>query len=203
VNNQQIGITQNFNVHSFRNQSLANGIYLLTRAIHDGQQPSDPGDSLTPPAVKVVLGGMLVLLALIGLAMGRRSHDIDQATAFGLACYATLVLSPLAWAHYFVVELPALVCVPFWLFRRGRSTLAWVVPAVPPLLSWCYYLTMKTTGPLGLLGLGTAAWFVLVCGLVLVLDAMPARRTTLYRPNIRTRLANRQPADCSVTSEGL
>jgi len=210
VTNQQIGTTENFNIHSFRNQSLANSVYLLTRTVRHAPAadsieppPPDPAERFTLPAVKAVQGAMLAVLAALGLAIGRRSRGIDQATAYSLAAYATLVLSPLAWAHYFVVELPALICVPLWLSTRGRSTLAWVVPVIPPLLSWSYYLPMKTTGPLGLLGLGTTAWFVVVCGWILVLHMKPPLRATSLHSSMKTRVARNHRVDCPLLENQL
>ena len=41
-----------------------------------------------------------------------------------------------------------------------------VVAVLPVILSWSYYMAMPYTGGLGVLGLGTAAWFLLACGLI-------------------------------------
>ena len=99
--------------------------------------------------------------------MGRRGTGLDAHVAFGLACCATLVVSPLSWGHYFMVELPALICVPIWFWRRGMPMVARIAAGVPVVLSWSYYVAMPYVGGLGVLGLGTAAWFLGVCGLVL------------------------------------
>ena len=59
---------------------------------------------------------------------------------------------------------PAVLCVPLWISSRGKPRLALCVAAIPPILSWSYYVAMPYTGEIGLLGLGTAAWFVVACG---------------------------------------
>src|SRR5207244_1386807 len=97
-------------------------------------------------------GAVLVLLLGFGLLMVMRSDVPGQAAGFGLACVAILLVSPLAWGHYYVSILPACVCVPLWLALRGRRTLAWVFAIVPVLLTSLHYLAIRRTGPIGLLG---------------------------------------------------
>ena len=123
--------------------------------------------------------------------MGRRGTGLDAHVAFGLACCATLVVSPLSWGHYFMVELPALICVPIWFWRRGMPKAARVAALVPAVLSWMYYVAMPYTGGLGVLGLGTAAWFLGVCVVVLSVQASGGRgtRSAAIGPGARVCLA--------------
>jgi hypothetical protein len=65
-----------------------------------------------------------------------------------------------------MAETLAVLFVPLWLLRRNRPIQAKVVAVIPPVLSWSYYLAMPYTGGIGLLGLGTTAWFLVVCGLI-------------------------------------
>ena len=74
---------------------------------------------------------VLVCLAMLGLATGRRGDPLEQAAAYGLACTATLLISPLAWGHYYMIELPAIVCLPIWLRRHGWRHIGEVDGIVP------------------------------------------------------------------------
>ena len=132
-------------------------------------------DRMVHPTVRVVIGVALVLLLAVGLALARRNTVLDQLTAYSLALCATLLVSPLAWSHYYMVELPAVLCVPVWLSWRGMPRLARVVAAIAPILLWSHYLAMPYTGELGLLGLGTAAWFLLACVCILAIEVSAAR----------------------------
>ena len=78
----------------------------------------------------------------------------------------TLLVSPLSWGHYYMVETPAVLLAPIWLLRRGKPAQARIVAVIPPVLSWSHYLAMPYTGELGLLGLGTTVWFLGVCILI-------------------------------------
>ena len=108
----------------------------------------------------------MALLA-VGAVVGRRDNGVDGFLAYALACCAMLLVSPLAWGHYFMAELPALLCVPMWLSRRGMLRAARVAAVIPVVLSWAYYVAMPYVGGVGILGLGTAGWFLMACGLVI------------------------------------
>src|SRR5262249_54377393 len=81
------------------------------------------------------------------------------------------------WGHYYMAGVPSVLCVPLWLSRRGQPGLARIAAAIPPILSWSYYLAMPYTGALGLLGLGTAAWFLGACGVILGIEVAGALAT--------------------------
>ncbi|MFI5459291.1 MAG: glycosyltransferase family 87 protein [Isosphaerales bacterium] len=177
VSNDRIGPNANFNIHSVRNQSLANAVYLLMKSTarttpSDFQAAArrDRPERLVHSWVRVVIGVILTLLVAVGLALRRRTDALDQATAYSLAVCATLLVSPLAWGHYYMAAVPAALCVPLWLSRHGMPRLAGVVAAIPPILSWSYYIAMPYTGAIGLLGLGTTAWFLGVSGLILGIE---------------------------------
>src|SRR5262249_9486345 len=178
VTNDRVGPNANFNIHSFRNQSLANSVYLWRKAtapatVLDPRSPNgwDRPERIVHPAVRVVIGLVLIALLAVGLAVGRRTDNLDRATAFSLSCCATLLVSPLSWGHYYATGVPAVLCVPLWLWRHGRPGLARIAAVIPPIVSWSYYLAMPYTGALGLLGLGTAAWFLAACGVILGIEA--------------------------------
>jgi hypothetical protein len=178
VTNDRVSHNANFNIHSFRNQSLANAVYLWRKAtapetVLDPRSRNgwDRPERIVHPAVRVFIGLVLIALLAVGLAVGRRTDNLDRATAYSLSGCATLLVSPLSWGHYYMTGVPAVLCVPLWLWRRGRPGLARIATVIPPILSWSYYLAMPYTGALGLLGLGTAAWFLAACGVILGIEA--------------------------------
>ena len=181
VTNDRVSANANFNIHSFRNQSLANAVYLCTKsvaptAVLDPRSRAgwDRPERVVHPGVHVVIGVILIALLAVGLAVGRRTDRLDRATAYSLSCCATLLVSPLSWGHYYMAGVPAVLCVPLWLSRCGQPGLARIAAAIPPILSWSYYLAMPYTGAVGLLGLGTAAWFVGACGVILGIEVAGA-----------------------------
>jgi hypothetical protein len=174
VANERVGADQNFNIHSYRNQSLANAVYLLDKStvFHSGRDsqghtvPERP-ERIVHSSVRVLIGLILAALLMVGCLLGRQKDALDQATAFGLACCATLLVSPLSWGHYYMAQIPAVLLAPLWLLRRGRPGPARIVAVIPPVLSWTHYLAMPYTGGLGLMGLGTTVWFLGVCVLII------------------------------------
>jgi hypothetical protein len=203
VTNERVGANANFNIHSYRNQSLANAVYLLQKTSREGFWPNihgkaapDRPERVVHSSVRLVVAVILAVLIAAGGALGRRTENLDQAVAYGLAACATLVVSPLSWGHYYMIELLAVLFVPIWFLRRGKPRLARVVAVIPPVLSWSHYVAMPYTCVVGLLGLGTTAWFLGVCGLILLSGTAPAagaaaphfagrrrRRTRFSRPD--------------------
>jgi hypothetical protein len=197
VANDRVGPNANFNIHSTRNQSLANAYYLWSKATgrrppngpRAGARPRDRAERVVHPSVRVVIGLGLALLTAIGLVLGSRDDHLDQATAFGLACGVTLLVSPLSWGHYFMAQLPALLCIPVWLSRRGMTTLGRAFALVPPVASWVHYV-IPPVAELGLLGLVTTAWFFAAAGSVLRIEFSHAGSTTEPTPR-----GNPHPSD--------
>ncbi len=193
VMNQRVGPNANFNIHSYRNQSLANAIYLWEktgpRLLGRETQPDDAPDRperVVHTEARILVVVVVAILLMTGCTLGRRTDHLDQTTAFGLACCASLLVSPLSWGHYYMAQAPAVLFVPLWLLRRGRLLQARAAAMLPALLTWSYYLAMPYTGGLGLLGLGTTAWFLGACGSILANEVViwptPARlRLTLGR----------------------
>lgn len=179
-----VGREAKFHIDSIRNQSLGNATHLLVDRIRG--PVVDPiaqrywllADTLTAErrradhATQHVIQGarvaLLAILAIIGSVMGWRRDVLGQAAAFGLACLATLLVSPLAWTHYYVFLQPALLLMPLWLAQRGWGWSARVLPLAAVVLVWSHYLAMPRVGPVGLLGLGTAAWFLAACALAVL-----------------------------------
>ncbi len=126
-------------------------------------------DYATAEWVRGVQVIVLVLLIVTGLAVGLWGDVLAQVATYGLACLATVLVSPVACSHYYVLLLPSLLFVPLWLVRRGHRRAAGVVAMVPMGLIWMHYLAKPWFGQFGLLGLGTLAWFLAVVTLSILI----------------------------------
>jgi Glycosyltransferase family 87 len=219
VVNERVGPNANFNIHSFRNQSLANAWYLWSQTrIPSGSRAAPPPyrpERVVHPSVRVVIGGILALLMVIGLIVGSRRDQLDQATAYGLACGVTLLVSPLSWGHYYMIQLPALLCVPVWLARRGMTTLGRAFALVPAVTSWAHYVA-PPIAERGVLGLVTTIWFLGALGLIVCVglaralaasssspseDSAPSGRLhAIPPPHLQSRSGDRHAAGSAARS---
>jgi hypothetical protein len=220
VTNPDPGQESGFHIDTVTNQSLSNAAHSLSRRLRAGS-PGDrtalylsfartPGerrwaldraeaemrraDPTTRRVVAAVQG--LVVLVLLALAFVPAADDATgRAAAFGLSCVAMLLMSPIAWTHYFMVLLPAALFVPLHVARRGRPGTAAALAVAPGVLVVGHYLAKRWVGPVGLLGLGTTAWFLAAGALVVALSLrpQPARRGGLRGndPHARQDAADR------------
>jgi Glycosyltransferase family 87 len=177
VANDRVGPNANFNIHSYRNQSLTNAVYLWDRSF--GSEPVNEPDAAAKPdrpervvhgEVRIAIAGLILLMTTIGFVVGRRGDSLDQAMSYSLACCAMLLVSPLAWGHYYMAEAPAVMLMPLWIWRRGMPRAATAAALIPVILTWAYYLGMGTLGAIGLLGLGMTGWFIAGGTLILGLE---------------------------------
>ena len=90
---------------------------------------------------------------------GHRDFLFAEATGFGLACAAMLVVSPVARNHYFVLLAPAVLFVPLGLTAQA-SLPARVLAVVPGVLIVVQHVLLPYVGRIGLLGLGTTGWLM-------------------------------------------
>lgn len=172
--------------HSVRNQCLGNAMYRLGNfgaymLLGGPEDPMVDGDNPPPrmmdaPSVNTCLLlvriTLLAALMLVGVRLGISGDaPLGQTAAFGLACAALLVVSPVARNHYFILFAPAVLFVPLWLDRVGRRRGAIVLALVPGALILLQYILLPYVGRIGLLGLGTTAWVLAA----MVLIARPAR----------------------------
>ncbi len=168
VMNPRLAIDTDFNLRSERNQSLENAAMLAGASLGWIDTPLPRRAMTLDPGwlgLRCVLGLGLVLTCL---SLGRTRRPLAVASALALGCSATLVLSPLSWGHYFVMQLPAMVLLPMWLLERGRRRWAWVISGGACGLLLVHYLALPWAGRWGVLGLGTAAWWMMAqaaCGL--------------------------------------
>lgn len=169
-------------VDSPRNQSLFNATYLfaiwltadpaeLEKAKHrDPNEIVERGELPDFPVVNrivPVFNGLALLALLIAtVRMGRDAELIGQGAAFGLACVASLIVSPVARGHYFVLMLPALLFVPLWLYERSRPRAALVAALFPAVICFVHYTMLSTAGRMGVMGIAITLWFFTVCGML-------------------------------------
>jgi hypothetical protein len=200
----EVGVDNN--KFTFRNQSFANAVEMLARWEHPKSPlrwilPRDPGgrDLRAAPRVprsllRVGVPAIQLLLSALVVAaswrLGSHGSALGAAAAFGLASALSLVISPISWAHHFVILLPAVLFVPWWFWAEGRPTAARWLAAVPPALTGIHYLLIDTgwverpfglslslIWTVGLLGVGTAGWCMAAAGLAL---AGPATSTEKF-----------------------
>jgi hypothetical protein len=173
---------------SLRNQSFTNA------AVHLGNWtahmfvggPADnadlkPGESprlMDSTSMRELLlsvrAGELLLLAVLALGMGLNGAPAARVAGFALACIATLIVAPIARAHYYTLMYPAVLFPALWLASLGRLQLAKVIACVPIVLVWGHYLALNQLGRIGWLGLGTTAWFTFTAS-VLIVEALRQR----------------------------
>ena len=163
-------------VDSVRNQSLSNAVFRFGNWVaHEfaggpDDQVTGKAHGLMPmdtPLVSQILLALrcLALVALLGVCI-RAGHSNDMlmwGAALGLACVATLVVSPVARGHYFVLFLPAALFVPLWLLQCGKPRAAFRAAVVPAVLVAVHYVLLKYAGRIGVLGIGTTLWYFAEC----------------------------------------
>ena len=148
-------------------------------------------DTSTQRLVKVGQGIFLLLLLGLAVAPGR-GDKLGQAVGFAMACVGMLLVSPVAWTHYYMMVLPAALVVPLWLWRRGHLGVSRVMAIMPVVLVWSHYLAKRSAGSIGLLGLGTSAWFLAICAVVVWVRCREARRAELLPTPVRARSHQRR-----------
>jgi len=125
---------------------------------------------------------------------GAQTDDIAwRIAAFGLACVAMLIASPIARAHYFVSLIPATLFLPAALLRVGRRSAAMWMAWIPFALVMAHYALMRIVGRVGLLGIGITIWFLCGSALLASLVSSPAAKAGAADPNsLRPRLRERR-----------
>lgn len=170
VGNADLGEHAQIGIGLDSNQSLSNAVPLCARwlrgrlglsaaAVEQQAQARQPGVVVQGWRLLLLFG----LLATLGwLAPG---DELGRAAAFGLACVATLMLSPLSWSHHYVLWFPACLFLPLWLWQYNRRAAVWMA-TVPWVVNALHHLCRHTVGPMGLLGLTTATWMLVAYGLI-------------------------------------
>ncbi len=184
------GKSGRFDVTTDTNQSLWNSSYMFADKIRGRVSPLDDkvhplvhrnwlaaakriskmreADTFVRNVVWALRGVTLALLLAAAVKSARQASTLALAAAFGLASLAVVLVSPVAYRHYFVFMLPAALFVPLWLERCSRRKAALWMAAFPAALTIVHFLAMPWSSAIGLLGLGTFVWFTCAAGLFLV-----------------------------------
>lgn len=162
-------------VASFRNQSLMNAVYrggnwmvyqlyacpndmlVDTTDTAYGNMPMD--EPIVNRMLHVIRLAALAVLMLLAVRIASARDALGMACVFGLACVATLIVSPVSRGHYFVLMLPAVLLVPVWFEARELHNQARWAAFGPVALSWLHYVLLDWTGRMGVLGIGTTVWY--------------------------------------------
>ena len=198
-----------------RNQSLANAVERLGNwadyCFGDGPNDEDPTPQrrqgkrflMDAPVVGRVLTGVRLIAAALlvwaAIAVARRQDTLGLAAVYGMAGVSTLMLAPIARGHYYLLLLPAAMFSAAWLHRQKRRQWAVWVAVVPAVLSVAHYVLLDVTGRIGLLGIGTAAWYFAVCtALVVGTRRVPASAPIVMTPRgvtvtVERRTKRREP----------
>lgn len=207
VVNQKVEKDHGFHFDSVSNQSLYNAAHLLSAQARGRVVKRSNfrywlmADTLTARrraadykarwVVHATRAGLLALLGTLVLASGWRGGPAVQASTFGLACLAVLLISPLAWTHYYVLAFPAFLLTSAWLVATGRPRGALALAALGAVPIWVHYLAVRQVGPYGLLGLATTCWFTVACVVVMrglwPREGLPSRPWGVGRPRQRGR----------------
>ena len=160
---------------SFHNQSYFNASYWLRASWRDDRPANQywaafwqRHDANLREQAWAVRGMALVMLLVAGLALSAVDERAGGAAGFGLACCAPLIVSPIAWSHYYSLLLPAVIFLPHWLLRQGHPASAVLAAVGPALLVWTHFCRQSWAGPLGVLGVGITAWYLAVSLRILV-----------------------------------
>src|SRR5262249_17724681 len=94
-----------------------------------------------------------------------------------------------ARGHYFLLYLPAVLFGGMWMYRQRGERLAVYFAGVPMFLCLVHYTALNFAGRVGLLGIGTALWFLAACATVLIDAARGGRmqRQDTLLPVVRLR----------------
>jgi hypothetical protein len=217
VSSDDAGQIAKFHIDSTTNQSLSNAVYRLAATVRplplDEKSMSEIRFARNPIERQwaddravgylrraditarrfIQLTQGLVVLVLLTLGVKVRSDDsLGQAAAYGLAALAMFLLSPVAWTHYHMMMLPAVLFVPLWLAQHRRVGLARAAAAVPSILVCAHFLFKPWAGPIGLLGLGLTAWFFVAC-VLMIRQSRTLATAELFRVRARRTLAESPP----------
>jgi hypothetical protein len=197
------------NQRTLRNQSFSNAAIRLgdflgyeflggpDDRLIDRQWRDAPAMVMDAPGVERVLLAARAVAALLlvaaGLACVWRQDVLGQAATIAMACTAALVISPISRGSYYAELAPAVLLLPLWLVSRGMPRAAQVMAWIPGALVMAHYFALPITGRIGLLGIGTAAWYA--TGLVLLtIGGRLGERSTAAVPAPLARHRGRQPA---------
>ena len=172
-----LGDSRGINPLSTRNQCLGSALY---RAANDWPTTATAGPASDgygrmiepfPPHDRegwtklITIARVLILLLLLaaGLCLTRGGNLLGISAALGLACVASLLISPISWGHHYVQLLPGILFATAWFHIRGFIKLSVLLAVIPVGLSLLHYITLPYAGRFGLLAFGMTGWLLLAC----------------------------------------
>jgi hypothetical protein len=200
--NKEPGLASHSDIDSYTNQSLLNASHMLVNKFREPvpeavakrhwmvigkaiakRRREDWGTRLAVRISLVVCAG---LLAVAGVKSARRGTRLGAAVTFGLSSMMIVMVAPVAWGHYYVLALPAVLFMPRWLWTHGHYREAKILAAWAALVPTIHYVAMPLVGDLGLLGIGTALWCLTAVVLYLRIEDVPSTP----RPGLRSDSAH-------------
>ncbi len=188
--------------YSVRNQSLSNALHHLGNWADykfgngpydlpfENEQTFVPDFITDKPAFEhMLLAIRLFVLGCVvwlGVRTAQTHEPLAIVAGFGLAAAATLIIAPIARAHYFVLLLPGSLFVPAWLLRAGRPQAARLLAWSPAVLTLVHYALMNVVGRVGLLGNGITIWYL--AAVVLMLRTL-GRPEAVVKPHASSRIS--------------
>lgn len=111
--------------------------------------------------VLVQSGRLLVLglLAFVCMRSVRQGDPLSLASGFGLAMLAIVLISPVAYRHYYVFAIGAAVFAPLDAARSAGQKRGAALAAALAGLVIVHFIAMPLSSSIGLLGMGTLVWF--------------------------------------------
>jgi len=165
-------------VDSPRNQSLENAVYRLGLWVTYQPDIGEDGKPLAhvdrprvgelprvPLATQISFTINCLLVALLiaqTIGCGWTGQRSQLCLGFALAGALTLIVSPVARGHYFVMLLPLMLTAPMCLLKQGRPRSARFVAWAPVVLTALHYTFVNSLGRLGLYGLLITAWYITI-----------------------------------------
>lgn len=175
VSNESFDEENDFYGASRRNQSFHNGARLLVGTFVDepgARETGAPGEryrselnaAVPKPSLDLALFvarvAMVLLMLAAGVRLARSGTALDVAAALGLGAIGSVVFSPLSWGHHYGIIWPAVVFVPALWWARGLERRARGFAYAAAALSLAHYFFTGPLGSIGMLGIGSAVWFV-------------------------------------------
>lgn len=173
------------NPYTLRNQSFSNAVYRLGNWVAHGFFDGPPDKHVhlkksgpmpmdapwVQKTIFVIRVGLVLVLFPLALRLAEPDNVRNRALVFGLACVAALIVSPVSRGHYYMFQLPALVFVPLWFYQQGHIRQARRLAIAPVVLALLHYAWVDVFGRMGVLGIGTTAWYLVVVGALLFQNA--------------------------------
>jgi hypothetical protein len=109
----------------------------------------------------------LCLLVAVCINTGRSLDPLKQTVGVFVACLSQFMVCQIARGHYFAIWLPMILFATLWMIQENMPKAGVWLAWSPVALVLAHYAFLDEAGRIGLLGLGTTAWYVVICTLLL------------------------------------